>query len=68
LAHGLASATVPICCDDSLESQVVVNEPVVRPEALSKFFACDNFLGMLQQQLQHLEGLPDEFQPYAGLT
>src|SRR5580693_2446547 len=54
--------------DDSLESQIVVNKCIVRPEAPSKFFACDNLVRMFQQQLPHLEGLPDEFEQHAGLA
>jgi hypothetical protein len=54
--------------DAFLQRQFVIDERVPWPDAFAQFFARHDFLGMFQQDLQHLEGLACELLLYAGLA
>ena len=54
--------------DGLLERQLVINEGISRPDALAEILPRDDFLWMLQQCLQYLEGLACELLPHAGLA
>ena len=51
--------------DGFLERQLIVDEGVVRPEALAEFFPRHDFLRTLQQGLQNLKRLARELLPHS---
>ena len=54
--------------DSFFECQFVVDEGVVRPEALPEFIAGDDFAGAFEQSLQDLERLARELLTHAAFA